>query len=186
MKRLRAYVPWFGFMLGISFMLAGCAPRKSVVATPPAAPSAPTSRFEAKGYSFVFPPGQSARVWEITAAVTSGSSENGTLVMERVQAVLYRDGKPSLRVTAGRGSVAVANTVSRLILRDGVKAVEASRQLTLQADAIEWTNTGNVITTQRPRWQGEGLVSSADSATFSADLTEGVFHGHVRTTSARK
>lgn len=185
MKGLRAYLPWIGLVMGIGFMLTGCASRKAKPLPPPPGPAAaPSSSFEAKGYAFVFPPAQEPRVWEIKAGVTSGNTESGRLTMERVEAILYRDGQPVLRIAAQQGTADVQGKVARLTLTGGVKAFEPHRHLVLQAERLEWTNTQNKIVARSPRWRGEGMTASADAATFTTDLTEGQFTGHVKTTSA--
>jgi len=103
------------------------------------------------------------------------------LTLEGVECILYRDGKPALRVTAKAGVAAVEGKTARLALSGGVKAVELSRHLVLRAEQFTWLASEDRLRVSQVRFLGEGLEHAADSATFSLDLTEGAFQGHVAT-----
>jgi hypothetical protein len=185
MRRLREYLPRMVLVASICLLLAGCARRQATI-TPPPAPTAPTKSTSVvfEGYSFVFPPDQQPRVWEIKTRRGTGSTEDGRLALEGVECTLYRQGKPALRVTAKTGTADVQGKTARLSLAGQVKAVELTRKLVLHAASFTWTSAEGRIHVTKLRWQGEGLAHAADSGSFSTDLTEGTFQGHVTTTSA--
>jgi len=173
----------------MGFLLAGCARRQIHADPPPPSPppeeKAPdSSRFDFEGYSFVFPPEQEPRVWEVKTRRGSGGTDDGKLTLEGVECTLYRDGKPALRVTARTGVAAVEGKAARLALAGGVKAVELTRHLVLRAEQFTWLSSENRLRVAKVRFIGDGLEHAADSADFSMDLTEGAFQGHVMTRSA--
>lgn len=186
MRRRRAYLPWLGFVIGIGLLLSGCARRSVKTVMPAPEQKQPGSSFKFEGYSFVFPPDRQPRIWEVKAKTGTGSTDTSTLTLAQVECTLYRDGKPSLRVSAQSGKAEMRNKVAHLSLSGDVRAVELTKQRTLQAEEFEWSAATNRITASKLRWQGEGLEASADTGTFATDLSEGVFTGHVVTKSAGK
>jgi hypothetical protein len=171
-------------LLGIGLLVGGCRQPASQPPSPPVqtAPARGDARVAGTGYRFVFPPAPAAKAWEITANF-QGDADSGTVTLSKVSGTLYRTNAPVLQVTAGAGTAVVEGKTARLSLSDHVRARATQKGYTLDADTFRWSTADGLIHAERVCLRGEGLTHRADRGTFTTDLTQATFDGHVTTTS---
>jgi hypothetical protein len=121
-------------------------------------------------------------VW--LAEVKSGRSSNAhgttTLTLHGVTSHMYKAGKELLRVTADSATAVVIGKVVHTKLLGHILATDLPPSQRLTAETFTWVSTEDHVQLQQFHWLCAGSSLSADQGTFSTDLTEATFHGHVR------
>ncbi|HEY3377900.1 MAG TPA: hypothetical protein VGL77_10455 [Armatimonadota bacterium] len=179
-----------GILVGmISVLVLGCAGRKHVsVPTEPDKPKAPgvnptslQDKFTFSDYTFEVPLA-AGRSW--SAEVKSGKAvrvgEKQVLTLIGVVCHLREQGKEKLTVNADKATAVLIGKTLRTEMSGHVLATELTHQQRLQAVTMRWTSTENRMHAQYFYWAGQGVDLSADQGSFSTDLTEATFRGHVR------
>lgn len=161
----------------------GCSRKKSPPPTTSSSsntlPTDRDGRVGFKNYTLVVP-ATGPRIWAAEVKSGRADSKTGKLILDGITCHLYEQGKEVLRVTADTGTATVQEKTVRMELTGHVQAVEQQRGQRLTTEVFRWNSIERRIHAERFRWTSEKMTLSADAGSFSNDLTEATFHGHVR------
>lgn len=122
------------------------------------------------------------RAWSAEVKTGEGSMKNGKQVftLRGLTCHLFQQGREVLQVSADSGVAVRTGNILKTDLTGHIQAIEMKKKQRLQADAFHWVSTEKIVHVQHFAWMGDGAVLHADQGTFSIDLTEAKFTGHVR------
>ena len=122
------------------------------------------------------------RAWSADVKTGEGNFKNGKQVftLRGLTCHLFQQGREVLQVSADKGTAVRTGNILKTDLTGHIQAIEMKKKQQLQADVFHWVSTEKIVHVQHFAWAGDGAVLHADQGTFTIDLTEAKFTGHVR------
>lgn len=147
---------------------------------PPEMPKEFTGKFTGATKFTIGLDGQRAWSAEVQSGEIRSKDGRQTFTLTGLTCHLYQNGREILQVSADKGTAVRTGKILHTDLTGHIQAIEKKKNQRLQADSFRWISTEKVVHAQHFIWAGDGAILHADQGTFSIDLTDAKFTGHVR------